>query len=380
MLLRTTPVIFFGVLLCLWFLGQRWRLAEHQLFPFYSSALVLLVYIVLYTLLVTYGGKKQDRYILPAFPALMMLAALGYLYLLRFRLRQRYYQWLIPISLIILQTILVLPYHPYYFSYYNPFAGGGSLAARTVQVGWGEGLNEAAAYLNTLPEAESSQVVSWYSTTFEPYFKGQAIYKIEDEKISRSAKPGLAADYVVFYINQTQRELPSVGALQFFRVNAPLYTVTLQGIDYAWIYPSLGLKHIIPTESRLVGQAELLGYEVTTESGQPTTTATPESVVLLSLYWEWQGKAVDEPLRLSLIDAEGVTRGWGNPIETVAPLPYTEWQEGMVVRDDFALVIFPDTLPGLYRLSVWIDRPATGETVGVFPLTEQFEIVPHEAE
>jgi hypothetical protein len=125
-----------------------------------------------------------------------------------------------------------------------------------------------------------------------------------------------------------------------------------------------------------VGQAELLGYEVTTESGQPTTTSTPESVVLLALYWEWQGKAADEPLRLSLIDAAGVTRGWGNPIETVAPLPYDEWQEGMVVRDEFALVIFPDTLPGLYRLSVWIERPATGETVGVFPLNEQFEIVP----
>ena len=40
----------------------------------------------------------------------------------------------------------------------------------------------------------------------------------------------------------------------------------------------------------------------------------------------------------------------------------------MVARDDFALVIFPDTPPGEYRLAAWIERPTTGETVGVFPL------------
>jgi hypothetical protein len=51
----------------------------------------------------------------------------------------------------------------------------------------------------------------------------------------------------------------------------------------------------------------------------------------------------------------------------------------MVVRDDFALVIFPDTLPGEYRLAAWIERPMTGETVGVFPLAEKFQIVPREA-
>ena len=77
-----------------------------------------------------------------------------------------------------------------------------------------------------------------------------------------------------------------------------------------------------------------------------------------------KGKAEEEPIGISLVDEEGNTRGWGNPIETVAPLPYERWQDGMVVRDDFALVISPDTPPGEYRLAAWIDRPATGETVG----------------
>ena len=389
-LLRTTPIIFFGLLLSIWLLFRQGRrvLASEQNRPSNQENalsitplfLILLAYVVLYTLLVTYGGKKQDRYLLPAFPALMMLATLGYLYLMQLRFSNWRQSWLIPLALIGLQIALIFPYQPYYFSYYNSFIGGGAAASNLVQVGWGEGLNEAAAYLNTLPNAESTQVVSWYSTTFEPYFAGQAIYKIEDEKISRSAKPGLAADYVVFYVNQLQRELPTAGAIQFFQSTSPVYTVTLQGVDYAWVYPSVAMTHVLPDEVRLVGQAELLGYNLMTEAGDPTTITTPESVLLLSLYWEWQGKAEDEVIRLSLVDDAGETKGWGNHIETAAPLPFNQWLEGMIVRDDFALVIFPDTTPGDYHLSVWVERPATGETVGVFPMDKQvtIQIVPRE--
>jgi len=372
-LLRTTPLVFLGFLLSIWLLLRR-RLEvgeENNRFPSTQNlaitVLILLAYVVLYTLLVTYGGKKQDRYLLPAFPAIVMLATIGYLFVLKSLPASRF-SWIIPIGLILVQIAFVFPYYPYYFTFYNPLAGGGRAAAKTLQVGWGEGLNEAAAYLNSLPDVESTQVTSWYSTTFEPYFHGQAIYKTEDEKISRSPKPGLAADYVIFYVNQTQRQLPSEGALQYFRSRPPVYTVTLSGIDYAWIYPSVGMQHVLAGEVRLVGQAELLGYNLTTEAGQPLESTYPESVVFLTLYWEWQGKSVDDPIRVSLIDTEGQTRGWGNHIETASPLPFEEWQEGMVVRDEFALVIFPDTSPGAYKLSAWIERPATNETVGVFPL------------
>lgn len=388
-LFRLTPVVLLGLAFSVWFLirsasGHRAHGQEQSentpRTTLYITGLILLAYVLLYTLLVTYGGKKQDRYILPAFPALAMLAAIGYLHVARLGLRASWQKWLLPAALVLFQILLVVPYYPYYFSYYNSFAGL-ARATDTIQVGWGEGLNEAAAYLNTLPNARSTKVVSWYSTTFEPYFTGKSIYELDDEKISRSAKPGLAADYVVLYVNQVQREIPTLGALQYFQSVSPVYTVTLQGIDYAWIYPSLGLHHIIRSEARLIGQAELLGYDLVDEAGQPITTVYPESVAFFSLYWEWQGKPEDEPIQISLVDAGGQTRGWGNAIGTVAPLPYEKWQEGMIVRDDFALVIFADTVPGEYRLSTWIDRPATGETVGVFPLENEImiRVVPREA-
>ncbi|MCL4300503.1 MAG: glycosyltransferase family 39 protein [Anaerolineae bacterium] len=415
-LFRTTPVVLVGVLLAVWSAVREWR-GDPPLWPpplvaghpgageakkrtpnelstdawaspntqpvirntQYFTLIVLLAFVLFYTLLVTYGGKKQDRYLLPIFPALTTLAAIGYLYVLRNTQYAIRITRLLLLLLLIIQAALVFPTYPYYFSFYNPLAGGGQAASRLMQVGWGEGLNEAAAYLNTLPNAQALKVVSWYSTTFEPYFKGHSIYKIDDDKISRSPKPGLAADYVVFYINQTQRLLPSEGALQFFKASAsPVYTVTLNGLDYAWIYPSLGLRHVFAGEVRLVGQADLLGYNLTDEAHQPVTTAYPESVVLLSLFWEWQGQAADDKLRISLVDDSQKTRGYGNPIETVAPVPRAEWQDGMVVRDDFALVIFPDTPPGEYRLAAWIERPATGETVGVFNLNEKLQVVSRE--
>jgi 4-amino-4-deoxy-L-arabinose transferase-like glycosyltransferase len=363
-LFRTTPFIWLGWTLLA--LVPLMRLLRRQRGESVQDVLPLALYSLTYGLLVTLGGKKQDRYILPAFPALTALAALGYIWTVD-RWRNATLRRGVLICVFVAQAVLVLPHFPYYLTYYNPLMGGGNAAVRNIMVGWGEGLDQAARWLNTLPNAADLRVVAWYSTTFEPYFRGKTLYKVEEEKISRTPKPGLAADYVVLYVNQVQRQLPSAGALQFFRAVTPVYTVTLHGIDYAWVHPAPAVEHIIAGDVRLVGQGELLGYNLRDATGQPIESVQPDSVAYLSLYWEWQGKSPNDPLRVSLVDAQGNTRGWGNHIGTFAPLPQEAWQEGMVVRDDFALAIFADTPPGDYQLAVWIDRPATGETVGVFP-------------
>jgi 4-amino-4-deoxy-L-arabinose transferase-like glycosyltransferase len=367
-LFRTTPLILLGLLLCGW---KK---------PIRAQAAILLAYVILYTLLVTYGGKKQDRYLLPVFPALAMLAAMGYTQTWTCLKLGRKVGGVLPALLVLsLQAFLILPAYPYYFSYYNPVVGGSRAAAKTFQVGWGEGLDQAAAYLNTLPDAESSRVVSWYSTTFEPYYRGQAIYKLEEEKISRSAKPGLAANYVVIYINQVQRRLPSAGALAYFQHNAPLHTVTLGGQEYAWIYPAPAVSRILPGEVRLVGQAELLGFDLLDNAGRHLDTVPSGSVTGLHLYWEWQGKARDEPIGASLVDAGGNTWGWANLTDSGEAMlnlgPPSHPEEGAIIRSDYALAVFPGTPPGPYYLKAWIDRPATGEVVGEFPLGQEADIL-----
>jgi hypothetical protein len=396
-LFKTTPVLWLGWLLALVLPLIKPRDQGRPLFV--KASLILLAFVLLFGLLVTMGGKKQDRYILPVFPALAALAALGYVQLMRtpplqggradpspnpspsgrgilappFPRREGGWgvrwagYWLIP-ALVIVQAITVWPYHPYYFTYYTPALGGGPAAARLMIVGWGEGLDQAARWLNGQPDAESLDVVAWYSTTFEPFFEGNAIYEIDEEKISRTPKPGLAADYVIFYINQAQRELPTAGTLQFFRAVPPVHTVILNGLEYVWIYPSVKMQQVIGNEARLVGQAELLGFNLLSKTGQPLSSIPADQAALLQLYWEWQGKSPDEPIGLSLIDQTGQTWGRGKPLDTQARFPFEQWQDGMIAHDDFIIEIFPGTPPGDYFLKAWIDRPATGERVGTFPV------------
>ena len=395
LLFRTTPIIMLGLILGLVSLfNHSHQVTSSHLMtksprPYLGQTAYLISFILLYTLLVTSGGKKQDRYLLPIFPALDFLAAVGYIQFIRRLPRPRYteqedkleckpsgllaycganltvctpekFNWwphaVIPATLslmIALQLIFILPTHPYYFSYYNPMFGGAPVAAQLMQVGWGEGLNEAANYLNNIPDIKNRKAVSWYSTTFEPYFQGQTIYKIDEAKISRDPKPGLAADYVIIYINQLQRRLPSDGALAYFQQEKPLHTVILNGLDYAWIYPAPHVRHIISQKSRLVGQAELLGFDIL-----PART--------LRLYWEWQGKSPDEPINLSLIDQQGDTKGIGKL--TISNEITVTKQDGAIMTSDYAITIFPDSPPSDYFLKVWIDRPATNERVGDFPL------------
>jgi hypothetical protein len=128
------------------------------------------------------------------------------------------------------------------------------------------------------------------------------------------------------------------------------------------------MQFVAGGEPRLVGQAELLGFNLVDDSGQRLQAVVTDQTTTLQLYWEWQGKAAEEPIRLRLVDAKGLTWGHGQLQETQARFPFVEWQEGMVARNDYALEILPGTPPGDYFLKVWIDRPATGELVGEFPL------------
>jgi 4-amino-4-deoxy-L-arabinose transferase-like glycosyltransferase len=372
-LFKTTPVIWLGWLFLLIDFVLDWRRGALKR-PWWQVALTLFSFSLLYGLLVTIGGKKQDRYIVPSFPGITALAAMGYAQLIMSneQLTRRVPHLIAssPLLIALVQAAFVLPYRPYFFTYYNPVLGGGNAAAERVIVGWGEGLDSAAEWLNNRPNAEALNIVAWYSTTFEPYFDGHAIYKIDEEKISRSPKPGLAADYVVLYINQVQRELPSSGALQFFRAVAPVHTVSLHGLDYAWIYPSVKMQHVLSNEARLVGQAELLGFNLLDEDGEPVPSMRlpTDQTAKIQFYWEWQGKQPDEPIRLNLVDFSGRIWGMGIARGTQARFPFEQWNEGMVARDDFDLMILPGTPPGDYYLKAWIDRPDTGERVGEFPL------------
>jgi hypothetical protein len=129
-----------------------------------------------------------------------------------------------------------LLYLPYYLSYFNPLMGGARRAPDVLQIGWGEGLDEAARYLNAMPGAEGLTVAAWYERVFSEFFVGKTI-NIEDmPRISQGEiQQILAADYIVIYYHQFQRDMPE-NLLEILEREQPLRVLEFNCLDYVLIF------------------------------------------------------------------------------------------------------------------------------------------------
>jgi len=195
---------------------------------------ILLAYALLYGLAIAVGAKKFDRYLLPLFPAMDLLAAMGWTCLGKVLLdrwpKLRSGQWVLigGATLALIQALLVLPCHPHYLAWYNPLLGGLRQAVRTLPVGWGEGLEKAAAYLNAQPDAEELTVASAGVPGMAPKFRGRTLPLTPASLIE--------ADYVVVYVSDRQGGPSPVDEL--IAGTPPQHVVRLRGVEYAWVYPN----------------------------------------------------------------------------------------------------------------------------------------------
>lgn len=236
---RSTPVVLLGLgLFTLVYFFQRDWLAEKDMLRTTGGMLLLTA---VYFIVLTAGGKKFDRYLLPAFPALDLVAAIGW-YGLAKGLARRFSLgwWVFPLLIIFVvtaQALVALPNRPYYLSYYNPLLGGGQQALSTLQIGWGEGLDQAARYLNQKPDLGNLDVISWYAEgPFSLFFEGRS----SPINVSREIKEYqwdryLNADYAVIYVHQWQREMPAA-LLDCLAEHRPEHRIWLNGIEYVRIY------------------------------------------------------------------------------------------------------------------------------------------------
>lgn len=238
---RTTPPVLIGLgmaILAMVF-HSRLRLPTRMR----KVVLYLTLYALLFTVGMSMGDKKFDRYLLPAHLACEVIAAFGWVMLVRTitsRLPDRNSGKLRLFSTIVLYSVIVasqlsgvLQTFPYYLNYFNPLLGGSQQAGDVMMIGWGEGLDLVADYLNRQPGADKLRVISWYGDGPLSYlFVGQTVGMDVDMDLEFLRK----ADYVVIYINQIPRQLPTPEILAFFDRLKPTNIVKIDDLDYARIY------------------------------------------------------------------------------------------------------------------------------------------------
>ena len=220
-LLRLSPFVVIG-LLALLVLGRRLSRAAR------TRAGWLVVFALGFAAMMTLGPKKFDRYLLPIFPALVALAALGWS-LVAARLRAPLARAALGVGLVVLAAWPLASTYPYPLAYYNPLLGGGAVAQRSVMVGNGEGLDQAARWIAAQPAAEDLWIAAHSFDILAAMIPGQG-------EPLREGVP-TDADYVVTYGRRIQMQRWGRSLEQYFQANPPVFTVWINGIEYVRIHP-----------------------------------------------------------------------------------------------------------------------------------------------
>jgi 4-amino-4-deoxy-L-arabinose transferase-like glycosyltransferase len=359
-------------------------------------SLVMLLYILFVILFSSASPKKLDRYVIAVIPAIGLLAAAGYDYLFRLayaifrtkgrsqpaRVNPKYY-YLLMGAVAGLQLFLAILAAPYYLTYYNPLLGGPERIATQAPVGWGEGLEQAAFYLNSLPNAELLEVSAWYSDIFQPYFAGQRV------SFSDDGRAQLAADYVIFYVNQIQRQKPYPGLVDYFRARPPEFVVGVtpsggvvnsahpekieDAVHWVEVYQAPAARSASGAP-KVEGVAQLLAYKIghqqsaanPNEAGPPRLSPGEETAV--TLFLRALGPFPDGAAISLALNRDGRQGEWQTTDIQGA------WREGQVMTWSGQLRLPPALPPGEYQLVVTLQR-ADGSIVAELPLSEQDTVI-----
>lgn len=378
----STVGLFAGVGLAVIGIIHRRRGIKSIAVTYLPLLLSLLAYGTLFIVPVSMVGRRADRYILPVYFAFDVLAAVGLWAMItvmqqRWAARQTQKPMIgqstvsfgFALLAVLIQMLFVLWHHPYYLTYFNPLFGGARTAPYLINVGWGEGLDQAAEYLNQKSNVADTTVAAWYSWQFANYFNGHSIDLASNE-------PAYTADYTVFYINQIQRGFPSRELLDYFEDRQPDKVITVRGMDYAWIYKGPIIDTVLPRDvmrrpNTPFGQAvTLAGFDFPQFS--PSGDTVP-----ISLYWHVaQPLPADMNVSLRVVDSAGRTWGQVDRFPIGGLIRTSAWQPGMVIRDDYLLTLEPGTPPGDYHLDLLMYNFETNQIFDQASNVDKIAILP----
>lgn len=216
---RLSPVVLCGLILAIFLIARAlWRRSEYD--PWRRlPTWIFLFWPILFITAVTQAAQKYDRYALPAVPALIIIAALGWMYLPALQTR------LSPVVSLLagIQAIWLLWVLPYPLTAANPLLGGTAVARQVMELDWGEGTSAAAHWLAKQPDAADNTAVAGMSPALASFFPGRSLAWTPDNLPQ--------ANYLITTLDSgiLQPEPPISGAV-------PVQTIQLNGQDWAAIY------------------------------------------------------------------------------------------------------------------------------------------------
>jgi hypothetical protein len=347
--LRMTPWLMLGVLL----LPVGWQ--QFRAMPATRRDLLIMIgFVLLFVVALSVFPKKLNRYVMPIFPTLGILAAVGWLSTLSaigyrlsaigYRLSAIGYR----LSIGVLATLAILNaahWHPYSIAYFNPLLGGTQTGQNTFLIGNGEGLAEAADWFNAQPDITGVVVTANMPLVIQAYLQHGAH--------ATSADAGELAPntgYVLVYIrNSWDGALPPFD--RYYQQVPPVHTVTIHGIDYAWIY-DVPQPIAQPLGVQFGEHMTLQGYEL------DTTALRASGQLTLTVQWQTDAPLAQDYLMFArLLDAKGAPvsqidippAGPQQPTSTWEPLRYLVWRNPLLVPTDLE--------PGRYWLALGVYDP-----------------------
>ncbi len=318
LLTRTNPVaLIFSVAFVVWLLGtlmHLWNIRSGTGERTEVAALagvderrflwLIISYAFWFVVMMTLVAKKGDRYILPVFPAIDLMAALGVIITGAAIARiwkmgatnLKIAMLVLPVISVLYLGTVVIRYHPYAIAYSNPFFPDNL----SQELGWGEGLEQVGAWL--AQNAPDAVVASWYPEELAAYTSAQVAH-INAHQQGRIR-------YVVLYRNMFGRapDHPANDFIdEYYKKRKPVYVAYVTGKEFAWVYE----KQVF---ERVVG-------EITPQlrTGQEVQVTHNDLVGLDILAATYNGRATAGDLIIELKEQVGgrLIQRWELPVATI---------------------------------------------------------------
>jgi 4-amino-4-deoxy-L-arabinose transferase-like glycosyltransferase len=307
---------------------------------------------LIFILALTPFPKKFNRYLLPVFPALDILAAWG-LYWLATRLRGlgrspargRRRMRVVLRLIAALAVVNAICWRGIEIDYYNQALGGSRAGSWAFSTGWGEGLAEAAAWLNQQPDITGVLVASTQVPTLQPYLRPGA------QAITPDGALPPETGYVVVYVRDVQGGPLRPPFDEFYGRQQPVRVIRHRGVTYAWIY-QVAPPAACPAAAAFGAMLRLRGYS-------QTAPLLAGQAARFTLSWERTGTVPAETMLFAHLIAATGTR------IAQADLPFDTrgWGAGPYARTELALPLPARLSPGEYWLTIGLYDAASGRRV-----------------